>query len=316
MMTKALVIMMLLAGVARADDEPWAKGVSIDKQRIANALFAEGNQLFAQQAHGPALEKYRQAIALWDHPLIRFNMAVTEIRLDHMLEAADDLDRALRFGAAPFSADLYRQAQDYQALVKKQITVIEAKCDQTDVHVLFDGKPWFNCPGTQKQRVLAGEHILLGERDGYMTQTRRLVLVGGGTKQEQIRLVPIDAGVKVAYAYSRTIPWTLAGSGAAVALGGLGVWLWGRSQMDKFQNTFSQRCPAGCLADLSDQPDLRSEHDAAVLKGKIGTSMMIGGGVATLTGLLLVYFDKPHRVFPNVEVMPNGSASAGVSWKW
>ena len=81
----------------------------------ANALFAEGNQLFAQQAHAPALEKYKAAIALWDHPLIRFNMAVTEIRLDRILEAADDLDERCATATTPFTPELYQQALDYQA---------------------------------------------------------------------------------------------------------------------------------------------------------------------------------------------------------
>ena len=80
-MMKTLVVLLALAGTAYADD-PWAQGVPLANQKAANKLFAEANQLFAQQAHGPALEKYKAAIAIWDHPLIRFNMAVTEIRLD------------------------------------------------------------------------------------------------------------------------------------------------------------------------------------------------------------------------------------------
>src|SRR5439155_6363082 len=100
----ALLALAAWCAIARAEaPKPWSQGVPEATQQRANALFAEGNQLFAQQAHGPALDKYHAAIALWDHPLIRFNMAVTLIRLDRVLEAADELDRALRYGAQPFT---------------------------------------------------------------------------------------------------------------------------------------------------------------------------------------------------------------------
>src|SRR5688500_531216 len=117
MRTKLIAMLVVaMTGVSHAE-RPWEAGIPKDKRDRAQAIFAEGNTLFAQQAHQPALDKYRQAIALWDHPLIRFNMAVTRIRLDRILEAADDLDAALRFGDQPFSAELYRQAMDYQKLV-------------------------------------------------------------------------------------------------------------------------------------------------------------------------------------------------------
>jgi len=181
-----LVLVLVLAPRAYADEDPWARNVPRAQQEQANALFAEANQLFAQQAHGPALDKYKAAIALWDHPLIRFNMAVTEIRLDHLLDADVDLEKALSYGEAPFTPELYRQALDYRTLVKKQIGTIEATCSQPNVRIQLDGKPWFQCPGTQKTRVLAGEHALVGDRDGYITQSRQLVVLGGGARSERL----------------------------------------------------------------------------------------------------------------------------------
>src|SRR5690606_37398674 len=123
------------------------------------AAFAEANELFSQQAHQPAIEKYKEALAAWDHPLIRFNMAVSLVRLDRILEAAEALDSALRFGQAPFTPEEHQRALDYQRLVGGRIGNVEASCDQDGVQVLLDGKPWFQCPGTQKLRVMAGEHV-------------------------------------------------------------------------------------------------------------------------------------------------------------
>jgi hypothetical protein len=313
---KALLVLLLLAGTAYAED-PWAIGVPMDKQKQANALFAEANQLFAQQAHAPALEKYKAAIALWDHPLIRFNMAVTEIRLDRILDAAEDLDRALHYGATPFSPTLYQEALDYQALVKRQVGVIESSCSQADVHVLLDGKPWFVCPGTQQQKVLAGEHVLLGERKEYMTRSQRIIVKGGATDTERLSLVPIESAVRFEYRYRRWVPYTVAATGVALAAGGLAVYLAGRSQMDQFTADFTTNCPAGCKMDFSDKPFLRDEKDSADLKGKIGIGMMAAGGAVAVTGIILTIANKAQRVLPSVEAAPTpGGATATVGWSF
>jgi hypothetical protein len=313
---KALLVLLVLAGTAYAED-PWAVGVPMDKQKQANALFAEANQLFAQQAHAPALEKYKAAIALWDHPLIRFNMAVTEIRLDRILEAAEDLDRALRYGAIPFSTALYQEALDYQALVKRQVGVIDASCDQPDVHVLLDGKPWFACPGKQEQKVLAGEHVILGERKEYMTRSQRIIVKGGATDTERLSLVPIESAVRLEYPYRRWLPYTIAATGVAIAAGGLAVYLAGRSGMDQLAADFTTNCPAGCKMDFSDKPFLRDEMDSAQLKGRIGIGMMAAGGAVAVTGIILTIANKAHRVLPSVEAAPTaGGAAASVGWRF
>jgi hypothetical protein len=307
-MMRGLLVVMLVATAVRADDDPWAAGVPIERQREANAVFAEANQLFAQQAHAPALAKYKAAIALWDHPLIRFNMAVTEIRLDRILDAAEDLDRALRYGSAPFTPDLYREALDYQALVKRQVGTIEASCTTPGAHLLLDGKPWFVCPGTQSLRVLAGAHALVGERADYMTESRRLIIIGGSATTERIQLVPIETAVVLRYPYPRWLPWAATGGGAAVAIGGLGLWLWGRTQMDQFNADFAKACPTGCV--LADHPDLARERDAARLKGNIGVPTMIAGGAVAIGGIVMMIVVKPKRIVPNVEVGPTSQGAA------
>src|SRR6185503_19237467 len=248
------------------------QGVAKDDQTKANALFAEGNQLFAQQAHAPALDKYRAAIALWDHPLIEFNMAVTLVRLDRILEAADVLDKALRFGKDPYpTPEQYQQALDYQKLVAGRVGTVEASCTQKAA-VLLDGKPWFTCPGKQTRRVLAGEHVLVGESGGFMTLSRRVVVAGGATAAETIALLPVGAAEKLVYPTRRWIPWTIAGGGAAVALGGLGIWFSARSKIDRFEANYAMLCPAGCDADLDTNPTeraLRDQRDSARFQGVI-----------------------------------------------
>jgi hypothetical protein len=313
----AVGLMLAATPVVSADTKPWAQGVPEAQQDKANAIFEEGNQLFAQQAHAPALEKYRAAIALWDHPLIRFNLSVTLIRLDRPLEAADELEKALRFGDAPFKKDLYQQALDYQALLKGRVGYIEASCDQQGAAVLLDGKPWFTCPGTQKIRVMAGEHAVVGELSNYLTSSQRIVVTGGTTVQEKVKLVPLDSAVILKYPYRRWIPYAITGTGAAIGLAGLGVWLAGRSQMNDFEDNFARDCPMGCMKDLSDKPLLRDLRDSAELKGTIGISMMVAGGAVTIGGVVMAILNRPQRILPKVELTPTaGGATASARWRF
>jgi len=288
-----------------------------DVQDKASALYEEGNQLFAQQAHTAAMEKYKAAIALWDHPLIRFNMAVTEIRLERILEAADDLEKALVYGDKPFKPELYQQALDYQALVKGRVGFIEASCEQAGARLLLDGKPWYDCPATKKIRVLAGEHAIVGEKQGYLTASTKIVVGGGKTETPKIRLVPLDSAVILKYPYRRWIPWTMTAMGLAVGLGGVGTWFLGRNQMDQFEAEFSTQCANGCEPGLTDpsHASLAAQRDSAILKGRVGIGMMGVGGAVAVTGIVLAIMNRPERVLPNVEVAPkSGGGIASVGW--
>jgi hypothetical protein len=301
------------------DPKPWATGVPQEVQDKASALYEEGNTLFAQQAHAPALEKYRQAIALWEHPLIRFNMAVTEIRLERILEAADNLEKSLAFGDKPFKPELYQQALDYQALVKNQVGYLEVSCDQAGTRLLLDGKPWFDCPATKRIRVLTGEHAIVGEKQGFLTASTKVVVDGGETVREKIALIPLESAVILKYPYRRWIPWTTTGTGVAVALGGAAVWLAGRSQMDRFETDYSVQCQNGCEPGLTapEHRSLAAQRDSAQLKGQIGIAMAGVGGAVAVTGIALVILNRPERVLPNVEVAPKaGGGVAKVGWRF
>jgi len=301
-----------------AAPKPWADGVPDATQKQASALYEEGNTLFGQQAHAPALEKYRAAVALWDHPLIQFNLAVTLIRLDRILEAAEHLDKALRYSAAPYKDELYQQALDYQRLVQGRVGFVEVTCTQAGPSVLLDGKRWFTCPGTQKTRAMAGEHTLVGELKGFLPESQPLIVPGGATVTKTVELVPLEGAVKLVYPRRRWVSWTITAAGAAVGLAGAGVWFSGRSQMKTFDENFASECATtGCAKDLSDNPSLRDQRDGAKLKGTIGITMMIAGGAVVVGGVVMTVLNRPKRVLPNVEVIPTGGgATAHVGWSF
>jgi hypothetical protein len=323
-MMRYLAILALALAVggrpAAADPEPpWAQGVSEDKQDAAIKLFDEGNALFAQQAHAPALDKYKQALAIWDHPLIRFNLAVTLIRLDRILEAADELEQALRYGDKPFKPELYQQALDYQALLKGRVGYIAATCDQAGAHVMLDGKPWFDCPGTKKVRVMAGEHVLVGERESFLTSSQRVVVPGGATVTQKVKLVPLESAVILKYPYRRWIPWTTTAGGAAVAIAGLGFWLAGKNNMDTYQQQLETPGATGCPADLAGPQYslLRQARDNGVFEGRLGISMVAAGSAVLVGGIVMVILNRPQRVLPSIELAPRGTGvSASIGWTY
>src|SRR5262249_1746348 len=53
---------------------PWGEGVTDDRKALAQSKLEAGNALFLEKKYGEALERYREALAAWDHPAIRFNV--------------------------------------------------------------------------------------------------------------------------------------------------------------------------------------------------------------------------------------------------
>ena len=313
----ALGLVVAAPQLAVAED-PWTVGVSNKQQDKANALYEEGNNLFAQDAHAPALDKYRAAVAIWNHPRIRFNLAVTLIRLDRPLEAAEELEQALRFGDKPFKKDLYQQALDYQKLLAGRVGYIEASCKQKGAQVLLDGKPWFACPGEQKMRVMAGEHAIIGELRDYVPDgPSKIVVAGGGVTKHQVKLKPLDSAVELRYPMPRWVPITIAITGGVIGLAGAATYLAGKDQMNEFNTNFREACPDGCAKDLSDNPALRDQRDGAVLKGNLGIGMIIGGGAVLVGGIVMTAVNRPKRILPKFEIAPTESGmAAATSWSF
>lgn len=312
---RAAIILLLLSARAFADDPPpWSANVSQQTQDAANALFAEANQLFAQQQHAPAIEKYRAAIALWDHPMIHFNLTITLIRVGQPLEAADHLDRALAYDAKPFASPAqYQQALDYRQLLAGQLGYLDVRCTQAGAKVLLDGKAFLDCPGTKKLRVLVGEHVVVAEHPSFVPRPKRLVVGGGSTVTDDITLQSLDDAVVYEYPIRRWIPWTIAGGGAAIAVSGLLVWLSGRSDRDDANARANSACGDGCTDQQLDDFGISSDLDSARFKSRLGIALVIAGGATSAIGAFFAVTNRPRRVVPTIDA---SARSATVSATW
>ena len=302
-MTKALVaavVVLLIAATAgvRADDTaadpPWGRGVTAEQKARAHELLDQGNELFVHDDYAGALAKYKEAIASWDHPAIRFNMVRALIALDRPLEAADSLDKALAYGKAPLDDQLYAEALNYRTLLAGQLSTLEVSCTQDGVAVSVDGEAFVACPGTKTTRARPGAHVVVATRTGYLTTTRDVVLMPGAPTTVPMRVRSIAEATVMKTRWATWKPWAVVGAGVALAgIGGL-VDLKARADLSDFDHDLDQNCQhTGCTTS-----QLGSLGSTALVENKLAIATMIAGGAVVATGVALAIVNRPQPFIP------------------
>jgi tetratricopeptide (TPR) repeat protein len=292
-------LVLLVAARTAFADEPWAVGVSADQQKTALALYKEGNAFFVENEFKDALEKYVQALAIWDHPAIRYNAAVCLINLDRPVEAYEDLEAALRFGEPPLGADVYKQGLSYEKLLAGRIAEVDVTARSPDATISLDGQPLLHGEGTAKRRVLSGDHQVVAEKPGFETETRPVRVNGGDHVTIVIELHPIAAARQLHLRYPRWIPWTVIGAGAAVALAGLPLILMSNQAYARYDAGVDASCPSGCPpAPLPSS--IASDRSRGRLDNILAISAFSVGGALVASGFALVVANQPRLVVPDV----------------
>jgi hypothetical protein len=318
-MTLLAVSFLSLAGSARADepkpagppaaaapsgmgqleatpDRPWAQNVPESAQKEALSLFEEGNKLFETSQHTAALAKYREALKVWDHPAIRYNAAVALINLDQPLAANENLERALRYGALPFSQETYQQAQTYRKLLHGQLAELKVSCAETGAEVSMDGAPLFVAPGETSRWMLPGPHQIVARKSGFLTETRSLTLLPGKPAWEQVALREIKTlPPKTVRRWAPWKPWAVAGAGVLVGLVGLPFYLEAQSNYDSFDGVVNMKCPMGCPASMIPQSASDSKSKGHT-ENIVAVSFFSVGGAVAATGLAMVILNLPRYV--------------------
>lgn len=315
----ACVAILLGAGRAVADDpagskRPWADGVSAEQQAESTRLLQLGNSFFEKKQYQQALATYRQAIAAWDHPAIRFNIAVARIELDQPLAAYEDLVRALRYGAAPLHPEAYAEALRYQKLLLGQLAQLKVVCREPGAQVLLDGEEIMIGPGEMTRVLLPGKHQLVATKAVYVTATRALSLVAGQSTSEEIRLAPVAGPIVTERRWPVWAPWAIVGAGAGLALAGVPFRLAAGAAYDDYDRQVTAMCPArGC--DIGTLPQsVRDVKSRAQLENGVAVGLFAAGAAVAAGGIVLVLLNQPHAVVEHVSVVPSagGLAVAGV----
>ena len=300
----ALVI-ALASPFARADEpKPWAVGVSDDNKAAAQQHLDAGNALFLERKYAEALEEYKQALAKWEHPAIRFNVVRCLIFLERPLEASDNLKLALKYGKVPFDDTIYSEALSYEKLLAAEIGEVEVNCAQDGVQLTFDGVPLLACPGKEQRRVLPGPHQIVGKKDGYLPRTIELVVLGGKQEHAGITLEPLSKAARIEHRWATWIPWTVFGAGfGAAGLGGL-LHLKAVSDNSQYANIVASSCADGCTS-----AQLASHHallTTARVENGIAIGMISAGAAAVVAGSVMLYLNRGHTVY---EVAPTAGGA-------
>lgn len=295
-------------------DRPWARGVSDAEQEVARALHVEGNAEFMESRFSAAIAKYRAAIAHWDHPAIRFNMAVCLINLDQLVEARDDLERSLAYGAVPLGADAHAQGMTYRKLLDAQLAYVTATASEPGAVVTLDGKYLFTAPGRARHKLLPGEHQLAVTKPGFRTAFRTFVAIAG--KQAIYELQPRPELDPPYWRYWKHV----LGAGGVLAGAGALTYLWARRDLASYDDTIAQECPNGCTVEmLRALVEVNARKDGAMTKQAVAITLLAAGGAAVLTGVLGLIIDKPRvrrepsRAAPVVTAVPGG-ATVALGW--
>ena len=298
-----VVAMLALATSTRAvadpePDKPWAVGVSDDQQKQALALYKEGNAFFGQNDYKDAVAKYDQALAIWDHPAIRYNRGVCLINLDRPVEAYEDLQAALRYGDKPLDPATYQQGISFQKLLAARVAEVDVSATSAGAKVTLDGQPLEVGAGVAKKHVVSGDHQIVAEQPGYQTETRPVHVNGGDTVTVVIELHPLAARRELRRRFARWIPWTVMGTGGAIALAGIPLYLASRSSWNTYDARVNAECTMGCVTLPADVASARS---TARLENGLEIGAFALGGALVATGVALVVLDQPRLVAPIVE---------------
>ncbi len=324
--TALAVAVGLFAGAAPAHAEtpPWAVGVTDAKKAEAQKFLDAGNALFLDKKYAEALEKYRSAVGAWDHPAIRFNIVRCLIQLDRAVDASDNLKLALKYGAAPLEETVYAEALAYEKLLANQIGDLTVSCAQPEVKITLDGQPLAACPATETRRVSPGPHQLVGTKQGLLTKTIEVVVIGGKTLAVPVKLDPIGQAARIEHRWATWKPWVVFAAGFAVVGIGAVVDLAAFTDMDSYDRTVTQNCSV--VACTEDDPRLASVaklKDSAERTTKIAGGVMILGAATVATGAVMLYLNRGRTVIPssveklNPSVVPmSGGAGLSVSGRF
>lgn len=273
--------------------KPWAKGVSREQKATAQGLLAKGNALFVEKKHLEALSAYREALESWDHPAIRFNITRALINLDRPLEAYENIKLALRYGPTPIPR-LYDEAKNYERLLQRQIGGLTIRCKQTGVKVTVDGQQQFDCPTETTVKLLPGPHKVVAEKPGFLPFSKDLSLLAAVPERVDITMITLEDASVTRRRWQRWKPWAVVGGGAAVAGLGVALEILARSTRDGYGDDLTELCSeVPCVE--SDLPDsVGGAFTRAQVEHAFGISAIAIGGAAFLSGLALVYLNRPR----------------------
>ncbi|MFL5357674.1 hypothetical protein [Archangium sp.] len=275
-------------------ERPWAKGVSKQDQDTALELFRAANVLVKESIFVVAVEKYRKALELWDHPAIHYNLALALMNLDQPIEVHEHLVAALRYGPEPLENEKFEYARNYKTLVEKQLARVDITCNTPGATVTMDGQTLFVAPGRYAGLVRPGAHSIVATLQGYLPTDQSRTVLPGETTQLDMKMFTSEDLVRYKRRWPAAIPWLVMGAGLAVAGGGSWLHLQARDDFSAFEAGITE-C-GGCVP----AAELASRRSQGNLMQNAAIGGYAVGGAAVITGAVLAFINQPqaYRIDP------------------
>lgn len=289
--------------------KPWEEGISAEDQARARAIFKEGTVLLNDASFAPAAQKLEEALAIWGHPAIHYNMAMAQVQMDHPLEARKHLLAATAFGAEAIGDTTFESAKTYLKLVERQLSPASISASIDGVEVLLDGKPLFTSPATFQDYLPSGTHALVAKKEGYLTSELSETFEPGTEKTLNIKLYTADELTEYRHRWPVWMPWTVFGAGVAVAAVGGVLHGIGHSKVSDFDSNAKANGLMGVVTTDDDRDMRRTGID--MQKGAVGLYAV--GGAAIATGITLVILNKAKPYLFGKPVEESQSADGSIA---
>jgi hypothetical protein len=283
----------------QAELAPWDEGVTKEQRRQAARLFEDANEDLEASLPDKAVDKYRQALKLWPHPAIHYNLAMALIPLKQPVAVVEHLEKAIEHGLKGLNnqADKLAQAKQFLEVHLGQVANVEVSCQKVGAKVSVDNRHVFTVekgkPNIYKGRVAIGKHTFVAEKPGFATPVDSPLIGPRETFRIELQLFTADELKRYKRLWPKRTwaPWIVIGGGALIGLVGGGLQLSATSSYRQF-NTELRRCSDDVGGLSCDASGFTSLRDSGNLKHTLGT---VGYGVAAaavVTGGLLLYLNR------------------------
>ncbi len=281
--------------LAGSESAPWNRGVPKPTRDAARDLFLEGNRLFRVPLFARAAEKYREALAKWDHPAFYFNLALAQLNLGDDLGAHNALETALRDGEELLGAPQVQEARKQLRDLEHRLGRVRVRCPLAAAEVAMDGQLLFSGPGSYEGWVAPKPHEITARKPEYLSETRRIIPIPGKVRDVELTLITLDAARDAARRWAKWKPWAVVIAGGAVAAASGALHVVSARTFQQYDAEFHKLPCAtpGCSPEQIG-PALNARLRRATLEQKLAVGGYIAGGAVLAAGIALVYLDQPR----------------------